>query len=250
MGETRNWTVSRQLPCAHDRDIAAIREASALPAVLVPRRGFAQDDAKTPYRTRSDADISQTTLRCDLMPRADYGPVIHCASISGLDLLQGKMEKFAHFLGDQLLRNAFRRKVFRYFAQGTFTALALQIRGDELIRIGSGSISLQTELLRNPIAQHLVAPRRRLESQLFIVHEFRFKTLLAFVKSRHDLGPDCIDRARLEGGGRCQTCVDGFVAIKQRYCAIELVARRSLRDGFLHLLDLRPEAGKVEVFDG
>jgi hypothetical protein len=112
MGETRNWTVNRQLPRARDRDIAAIREASALPVVLLPRRGLAQDDAKTPYRTKSAADISQTTLRVDLIPRADNGPAIRCASISGLDLLQGKMEKFVHFLGDQLLRDAFRRKVF------------------------------------------------------------------------------------------------------------------------------------------
>jgi ribosomal protein S9 len=55
--------------------------------------------------------------------------------------------------------------------------LIFQIRGDEFIRVDGGGISGQSELRRSPVAKHLVAPRHRLEPQLFVVDEFGFKSL-------------------------------------------------------------------------
>jgi BASS family bile acid:Na+ symporter len=125
--------------------------------------------------------------------------------IAGFNLRQRDVKKLVHFLGDLLFRDALGREVVQHPAQGIVIGLTLQIRRDELIRVGDRGISRQAKLSRGPVAKHFVAPGCDLEPQLFIVDEFGFKALFAFVEGGHNFSPDCfrICCAPLEGGGRC-----------------------------------------------
>src|SRR5436853_333810 len=64
-------------------------------------------------------------------------------------------------------------------------AAFLEVGHDDLFRIGVRRIARDAELFGGPQAEHLVAPRVRLEAQLLVMDELLLETFLALVEGGH-----------------------------------------------------------------
>src|SRR5690242_9876658 len=65
---------------------------------------------------------------------------------------------------------------------------AVDLRRDDIPGIGIGVATALAELFGNPEAEEPVAPRLRLELQLFVMDELLLESLLALVERRHGKG--------------------------------------------------------------
>src|SRR5262249_57693729 len=72
-------------------------------------------------------------------------------------------------------------------AEPVVLARLLQIRRDDLLRIGLGLGAGESHFLCRPQAEQLVAPRGRLESQFLVVGELPLEAFLALVERSHCL---------------------------------------------------------------
>src|SRR5262249_59271469 len=72
-------------------------------------------------------------------------------------------------------------------AEHVVLAWFLQIRRDDLLRIGFRLGAGESHLLCRPQAEQLVAPRGRLESQFLVVGELLLEAFLALVERGHCL---------------------------------------------------------------
>src|SRR5262245_61379010 len=110
-------------------------------------------------------------------------------SSAGLDLGHGPREQLIHGAADLVirLRHALGVEILAHFPKHVVIAGFVELRHHDFLRIGLGLGSGHAELFGGPQAEHLVAPRHRLELYFLVVRELLLKAFLALVEGCHAL---------------------------------------------------------------